>query len=170
VRIPESLWLDESARCRDGFGIADAFERFHAVNAPYAARLPLPLTVANAGVRRRGLGGTASGGGGGAGDGGEPGAGAGILDVHYQSSRTVPLVLDALLPAALTKYLEVWVITGTGHHTNTRSHQRSSAKGVLFEEVHEYLSECGYEFVPAKDRAGHAGAFLVLASGMREGE
>ena len=35
-----------------------------------------------------------------------------------QSVRTAPMVLDAVLPAALEQHEEVWIITGTGHHTD----------------------------------------------------
>ena len=82
--------------------------------------------------------------------------------MHYQSVRTAPVVLDATLAAALEHSREVWLVTGTGHHTDKASHQRSMAGGVLHATVHEYLLSHGYTFHPGKDAAGHAGAFLVV--------
>lgn len=80
-----------------------------------------------------------------------------------QSVRTAPLVLDAELPDALAAHPEVWIVTGTGHHTAAASHQRSVAGGVLHATVKEYLQENGYDFYVGRDNAGHSGAFLVRA-------
>jgi hypothetical protein len=70
-----------------------------------------------------------------------------------------------MLPMSLASHAEVWVITGTGHHTAKHSHQRAQVGGVLRSAVEEHLQQGGYEFYPGKDRAGHSGAFLVVARG-----
>lgn len=67
-----------------------------------------------------------------------------------------------MLPARLASFTEVWVITGTGHHTAKESHQRSQVGGVLRSAVEEHLQQGGYIYYPAKDRAGNSGAFLVV--------
>lgn len=77
------------------------------MNEPYVKRgatTPLPLTLS---ATDRGC----------AASFGLARVGAGVMDLHYQSVRTVPLVLGRLLPSALEQHLEVWLVTGTGHHT-----------------------------------------------------
>ena len=69
-----------------------------------------------------------------------------------------------MLPAALEACGEAWVITGTGHHTNTRSHQRSAPGGVLHAEVEAWLQAWEYTYSLGKDKGGHSGAFLVHAT------
>ena len=76
-------------------------------------------------------------------------------------------MLDAVLPTALNRHGEAWVITGTGHHTAQASHQRKAEGGALRQSVEGYLRECGYDAYPGKDRSGHSGAFLVVARGAR---
>lgn len=63
------------------------------------------------------------------------------------------------------------MVTGTGHHVARGSHQR--AGGVLFSIVEDYLActllpalaaeqqRVQYMYHPARDKAGHHGAFLV---------
>ena len=52
-----------------------------------------------------------------------------------------------------------------GHHTAKHSHQRAQVGGVLRSAVEELLQQYEYEYYPGKDRAGHSGAFLVVARG-----
>jgi len=139
----------------DAFAIADPIARFEAVNAPHAKRLqaaPLALSLRHEaderGVRDES-------------NRARRAAGAGVLDMHYQSVRTAPVVLEATLNAALQAHAEVWLITGTGHHTHRASHQRAAVGGVLHATVRTYLEEYGYDFFVGKDKAGHSGAFLV---------
>jgi len=152
VTIPQELWLADVSRTQDAFAIADALERFAAVNEPYALRRQhaegerVPLSVSAPLERRTG----------------QPPPSAGVLDMHFQSTKTASYVLDEVLPRALVEYVEVWVITGTGHHTDTRSHQKSVGGGVLHAAVEAYLVSHNYRYHLGKDRRGHSGAFLVL--------
>jgi hypothetical protein len=84
-----------------------------------------------------------------------------VVDLHFQSTRTAPDVLDEVLPAALGAHAEVWVVTGTGHHVDRHGHQQHAPGGVLHGLVAEYLAARGVPFRPGRDRAGHSGAFLV---------
>lgn len=83
-----------------------------------------------------------------------------VMDLHFQSTRTAPVVLDELLESALAAHQSrghVWVVTGTGHHTG-KSHVKA---GALFEAVKAYLIECGYDFDLGADKGGYLGAFCV---------
>lgn len=83
----------------------------------------------------------------------------GILDLHYQSKETAAVVLDNLLGnqnyGLWNADQQVWVITGTGHHTG--GNKRES----LFEVVQRYLDMYGYKYNIGKDKQGYQGAFLV---------
>lgn len=109
----------------------------------------------------------------------------GVLDLHFQSTKTAIAVLDALLEPELEavsqlaertrhrptsgdrRTLEglggleagpmVWIVTGTGHHTG-RTHVKA---GALFDCVNSYLSDLGFNFVHGKDGSGKRGAFGV---------
>ena len=89
----------------------------------------------------------------------------GVLDLHYQSVKTSSFVLDTLLADALRRYEEVWIVTGTGHHTDRASHQRTAQGGVLHAAVAQYLSDGRYRHFLGKDQGGQSGAFLVLPRG-----
>ena len=159
VTMPAELWLNAASRIDSStaFGISDHMERYRAVNAPHARRAderPLPRTLSPQETRR-----TSSWSGGRGGNGV-----VGVLDLHYQSVKTAGYVLDSLLPAALETCAEVWVVTGTGHHTDRSSHQKSSPGGVLHAAVGEYLNSYQYTHYLGRDQGGHSGAFLVVAS------
>ena len=66
---------------------------------------------------------------------------------------------DALLAAALQAHAEVWIITGTGHHTDRAGHQ--VAGGVLRAAVIDYLHSAALAYHPGKDQGGHVGAFII---------
>jgi hypothetical protein len=52
----------------------------------------------------------------------------GVIDLHFQSTRTVTVVLDSELPKELAgKAGKAWVITGTGHHVSKNTHQKAGA-------------------------------------------
>lgn len=102
------------------------------------------------------------------------GRGRALLDLHFQSARTAPVVLDAELAPALRDVARgaasraaadadaprgVWVVTGTGHHVARGSHQVRGGK--LFDVAKAYLEERGFTYLVGKDRNGYAGAFLV---------
>ena len=157
VRMPQELWLGGVARidASSAFGITDPLARFEAVNEPHvrrAATNALPRTLAPREADRAAL---RNGGGG----GGTPSVG--VLDLHFQSMRTAEVVLDALLPGALRAHAEVWIVTGTGHHTDAASHQRSASGGVLHGAVSDYLADRGHAFYVGKDQNGHSGALLL---------
>lgn len=92
-----------------------------------------------------------------------------VLDVHFQSAKTVTPVLNRFLVPALKKNYEVWIITGSGHHVAV-GHQRREGGGVLFNAVKRYLEdhseELALEFRIGKDTSGgknksSGGALLV---------
>lgn len=83
-----------------------------------------------------------------------------VVDLHFQSSRTAPLVLEHVLDAALrANAAGVWIVTGSGHHAPQNSHQKTKAS--LFNFVGDLLTAQGYSSVVAKDHNGFAGAYLV---------
>ena len=153
VRIPQQLWLTDVARIdsASAFSIVDPLERFAAVNAPHeqrtaVARVPLTVKPSDSGDRTNA----------------KAVKDVAVMDLHFQSVKTAPIVLDARLPALLEGHAEVWVLTGTGHHTDKAGHQRSQEGGVLYAAVRDYLMHTGYTFHPGKDGAGRSGAFLVV--------
>ena len=89
--------------------------------------------------------------------------GVGVVDLHFQSTRTAVTVLESVLPSALRANNEVWVITGTGHHTDKASHQKSAVGGVLHSAVSDFLSAHAFTFYAGKDVNGQSGALLVVA-------
>lgn len=99
-----------------------------------------------------------------------------LLDVHFQSAKTVVPVLDRFLPSALADNDEVWIITGSGHHVavgHQRREDKTASGGVLYNAVRRYLEEreednnaVGWKFFLGKDTSGgknttSGGAFLV---------
>ena len=86
-----------------------------------------------------------------------------VLDLHFQSVRTFPVVLLRVLPDKLRECgggEGVWIVTGSGHHVN-RGHQKTG--GVLEGAVLSWLDEHGYDYLRGKDRNGYCGAVLVKA-------
>ncbi len=83
-----------------------------------------------------------------------------VVDLHFQSSRTAPVVLQHVLDTAIRANPSgVWVVTGSGHHAPRNSHQQKKAS--LFNFVGDYLASQGYSSTIAKDHNGFAGAYLV---------
>jgi hypothetical protein len=82
-----------------------------------------------------------------------------VIDLHFQSTKTFPLVLSIVLPLKLRQHDEVWVVTGSGHHVARNSHQKGG--GALEAAVLTWLENEGYAFVRGRDRNGHGGALLV---------
>lgn len=85
-----------------------------------------------------------------------------VIDLHFQSLKTFSVVLLKVLPKKLREYDGVWVVTGTGHHVGSRTHQKGG--GALETAVLEWLSNEGYDFAQGRDRQGHTGAILVKRS------
>jgi len=86
-----------------------------------------------------------------------------VIDLHFQSIKTFPIVLKAILSDRLKICKDgVWVVTGSGHHVNRNSHQKSG--GVLEKAVFSWLLEKKYKFLFGRDRNGYGGAILVKTS------
>ena len=134
TKIPQELWTSSVNRDSSVFHIADPIERYNAVNNPQNR-----AKQAAAGLPY-------------------------VMDLHYQSVKTVPVVLASLLPqkleeSKLQQERGVWIVTGSGHHVNIQSHQKRN--GVLESAVLKWLQDEGYEFFRGKDRNGHGGAIYV---------
>jgi hypothetical protein len=91
-----------------------------------------------------------------------------VMDLHYQSLQTFPVVLETLLPEKLPAATEdggVWIITGTGHHVAERGHQKrnvSTLEGAVWEYLlYHYPPEEGYRIAPGRDRNGQGGALFL---------
>jgi len=94
---------------------------------------------------------------------------AALLDLHFQSTATFQSVLDEVLPDRLRMFPHgVWVVTGTGHHAPSKSHQRHADGGVLFDAVREYLVRRRYHFAVGHDTDGQQGAYFVRGRKKRE--
>jgi hypothetical protein len=82
-----------------------------------------------------------------------------ILDLHFQSTKTFPIVLSTVLPEKLAHSEEVWIVMGTGHHVGSKTHQKGG--GALETSVVSWLTHEGYAFARGRDRNGQGGAVLV---------
>jgi hypothetical protein len=85
-----------------------------------------------------------------------------VIDLHFQSTKTFPVVLSTVLPEKLAKFPRVWIVTGTGHHVGAKTHQKGG--GALESAVLEWLHEEGYSFLRGRDRNGQGGAICVERS------
>merc|ERR1711862_989450 len=93
----------------------------------------------------------------------------GLLDVHFQSAKTIAPVLNHFLLPRIGKDDEMWIVTGSGSHVQS-GHQKRESGGVLFNAVQRWLEEQEekrvLEFRIGKDTSGgknkiSGGAFLV---------
>lgn len=160
VVIPKEVWLPSTANADCFHLYPNPIERFNAVNQhhkPYLASVIIPRCFEDAATRPVKSK-----------NNGENGKVA-LLDVHFQSGKTVAPVLDRFLRPALKRNDEVWVVTGSGHHV-AAGHQRREGGGVLFNAVKRYLEdredEMALEFRVGKDTScgknkSSGGAFLV---------
>lgn len=82
-----------------------------------------------------------------------------VIDLHYQSISTFPVVLESILSYKLETMDKVWIVTGTGHHVGSNTHQKGG--GALESAVTEWLIYEGYTFAKGRDRNGQGGAILV---------
>ncbi len=131
VPIPKEVWLPDTSNANFFHLYPDPIDRFHAVNdfhKPYLANITIPLCfhIDN----EDGSSTTTS----------TSSGKVALLDVHFQSAKTITTVLNHFLPSALKQNEEVWIITGSGHHVAT-GHQRRESGGVLFNAVKKYLEE-----------------------------
>ena len=153
VTIPKEVWLPDTANSAY-FHITNPIERFNAVNDYHKAHLStvkIPLCFESSSTMNSRVGKVA------------------LLDVHFQSAKTVTPVLNRFLPKTLSANNEAWIVTGSGQHVGV-GHQRREGGGVLFNAVKRYLEEhedeMGLEFRIGKDTSGgknkvSGGAFLV---------
>jgi hypothetical protein len=82
-----------------------------------------------------------------------------VVDLHFQSTKTFAIVLSTILPMKLSELDEVWIVTGTGHHVGSKTHQKGG--GALERAVLTWLTEEGYNCFRGRDRNGLGGALLV---------
>lgn len=82
-----------------------------------------------------------------------------VVDLHFQSTKTFVTVLSTILPQKLAELDQVWIVTGTGHHVGSKTHQKGG--GALERAVTTWLIEEGYNCFKGKDRNGLGGAVLV---------
>mmetsp|Transcript_24463 Transcript_24463/g.27991 ORF Transcript_24463/g.27991 Transcript_24463/m.27991 type:complete len:807 (-) Transcript_24463:217-2637(-) len=82
-----------------------------------------------------------------------------VVDLHFQSVKTFPIVLSNVLPEKLRDHGQVWIVTGSGHHVDRGSHQKSG--GVLENAVVGWLQSNDYIFTKGRDKNGWSGAVLV---------
>lgn len=161
VVIPKEVWLPSTANSDCFHLFPNPIERFNAVNQhhkSYLASVTIPKCFEDAGSNTQNHR-----------DKSKNGGKVTILDVHFQSGKTITPVLNRFLNTALKKNEEVWVVTGSGHHVAV-GHQRREGGGVLFNSVKRYLEdreeEMTLEFRIGKDTSGgknktSGGAFLV---------
>ncbi|KAL7542643.1 hypothetical protein ACHAWF_007224 [Thalassiosira exigua] len=157
VIIPKEVWLPSTANSDCFHLYPNPIERFNAVNShhkPYLASVTIPTCFegSNPDYEKPSKGGKVA-----------------VLDVHFQSAKTITPVLNRFLTPALKKNDEVWIVTGSGSHV-AAGHQRRESGGVLFNAVKRYLQEredeMALEFRVGKDTSSgrnkiSGGAFLV---------
>jgi hypothetical protein len=159
VPIPKEVWLPSTANSDCFHLYPNAIERFKAVNnhhSSYLASVSIPLCFDSYRNNDNDIK-------------NKRGGKVALLDVHFQSAKTITPVLNRFLIPAVKKSDEVWIITGSGHHV-TVGHQRREGGGVLFNAVKRYLEdheeEMEWEFRVGKDCSGgknktSGGALLV---------
>eukprot|EP00586_Coscinodiscus_wailesii_P022930 CAMPEP_0172501112 /NCGR_PEP_ID=MMETSP1066-20121228/146171_1 /TAXON_ID=671091 /ORGANISM="Coscinodiscus wailesii, Strain CCMP2513" /LENGTH=442 /DNA_ID=CAMNT_0013275717 /DNA_START=146 /DNA_END=1471 /DNA_ORIENTATION=+ len=115
VTMPPQVWLPATDRSDYFYSYPDPIARFLAVNDHHRSTLQaraIPVTFPSRHTTARGEAAEE-----------EKGGRVTLLDVHFQSATTVPIVLDEFLLKALEDYDEVWIVTGSGRHVAT-GHQR----------------------------------------------
>jgi hypothetical protein len=128
--IPQTLWQAHENRDASAFYIVDPLERYYTVSSQQQQQ---PKQRSGGGGSRTTPNDTT----------------LHTIDLHYQSVKSFPIVLDTILPQKLASLSPstsskndpqngIWIITGTGHHVNTqRTHQKGG--GALESAVLEYL-------------------------------
>lgn len=86
-----------------------------------------------------------------------------VIDLHFQSLQTFAAVLDVVLPEKLQQLRSVWIVTGTGHHVGTRTHQKGGGtlENAVLDYLVEYYGSPEYSIRRGRDRNGQGGAVLV---------
>ena len=151
IIMPKECWLPSTDNSNYFVSHPNPIKRFNAINdqhKPYLASVTIPTSL----------------------EGSTPGGKVTLMDVHFQSAKSVITVLDRFLPPALEHSEEVWIIAGLGTHIEAGHQKRGNAKtgGVLFNAVKKYLAEheqeMGVEWRIGKEAAGAMyanGSFLV---------
>ena len=125
ILIPQNLWQAHENRDASAFYISDPLERYYTVSASTTTSVAVSSKSSHHNHN--------------------------IIDLHYQSIKTFPVVLDTVLPNKLESLTPsdsssnvgsntngIWIVTGTGHHVNTqRTHQKGGS--TLENAVLEYL-------------------------------
>lgn len=151
VIMPRECWLPSTDNSNYFVSHPNPIERYVAINRQhesYLAGVNIPTSLE------------------GSADGGK----VTLIDVHFQSAKSVITVLDQFLPTALNQNKEVWIIAGLGTHIEAGHQKRGNAKtgGVLFNAVKNYLmsneGKMGVEWRLGKEAPGAKyanGSFLV---------
>jgi Smr domain len=86
-----------------------------------------------------------------------------VIDLHFQSMKTFPIVLDTILPQKFRTMSEVWIITGTGHHVGTRTHQKggSTLENAVLDYLLSNFNSDEYTISKGRDRNGQGGAIFI---------
>lgn len=146
IKIPQDVWNPHQNRDSSAFHISDPIQRYLEVSRFHSQSC--------GGSRQQGnrYGQTN--------DSGSSSGRTDVIDLHFQSTKTFAEVLEVVLPEKLASEASgVWIVTGTGHHVGTKTHQRGG--GVLESAVMNWLTEKGYDFLKGRDRNGHGGALYV---------
>jgi len=141
VSMPPELWLPDTSKSDYFYLYPDPVARFIAVNEHHRQVLEsrtIPTTLASPSDPPR----------------------VTLLDVHFQSARTVSEVLDEFLPKALDSHDEVWIVTGSGRHVAV-GHQKKEKDGLLFNAVRRYLDYLGRAI---DYRLGRDGGAIVVCT------
>jgi hypothetical protein len=151
IIMPKECWLPSTDNSNYFVSHPDPIERFKAINQQHEshfASISIPTSL----------------------DGSNPEGNVALLDVHFQSSKSIITVLNRFLPPALNQNEEVWIISGMGTHVEAGHQKRGNSQtgGVLFNSVKKYLMDkeatLGIEWRFGKEAVGAKyanGSFLV---------
>eukprot|EP00956_Cyclotella_meneghiniana_P044482 scaffold320162_cov96-Cyclotella_meneghiniana.AAC.1 len=151
IIMPKECWLPSTDNSNYFISHPNPIERYEAINKQhesYLSNVSIPTSL----------------------EGSTPGGKVMLIDVHFQSAKSITAVLDRYLFPALNQCEEVWIIAGMGSHIEAGHQKRGNSKtgGVLFNAVKAYLTlqqeEQGIEWWYGKEAAGTKyanGSFLV---------
>jgi len=138
MKIPQDVWNPHERRDASAFHIMDPLERYREVMRHHTQQVSGVNSRQQLHFKFR----------------------TDVIDLHFQSTKTFAVVLEHVLPEKLaTETQGVWIVTGTGHHVGTKTHQKGG--GVLESACMSWLTEHGYDFWKGRDRNGHGGALFV---------
>ncbi|KAL3773516.1 hypothetical protein ACHAWO_000512 [Cyclotella atomus] len=151
VIMPKECWLPSTDNSNYFHSHPDPIERYQAINKQhesYLASVTIPTSL----------------------EGSNPTGKVTLMDVHFQSTKSIITVLDQFLPSALDQNSEVWIIAGLGTHIEAGHQKRGNLKtgGVLLNAVKKYLidneDDMGVEWKIGKEAIGAKyanGSFVV---------